>query len=167
MTPYENSNRIPVTLIDALLVRSVPAPAEDPAGTDGQLQRLVETVAYCMQARQLPGLRATAAEFLHTGLPQQARYFRRRRLAVLDLPTPDLPWGTGEPAAHRGTRRRTLPFRTGRPLPTAQRVPPARAPRLHPRALLRIGRAGRRRLGRLAKLGTRLRPEHRHATGAE
>ena len=162
LTPYENSNRIPVTLIDALLVRSVPAPAEDPAGTDGQLQRLVETVAYCMQSKQLPALRATAAEFLRTGLPEHARYFRRRRLSVLDLPLPDPAWGAGEAAD--GEAPEGEPANSAPTAPTAQRPSPARAPRLHPRELLRIGRAGRRRLGRLGK---RLRPENRHATGAE
>ncbi|GAA3685666.1 alpha-2,8-polysialyltransferase family protein [Arthrobacter ginkgonis] len=175
LTPYENSNRIPVTLIDALLVRSVPAPAEDPAGTGGQLQRLVETVAYCMQSKQLPELRATAEEFLRTGLPQQARYFRRRRLAALDLPipelaVPDLAWEAGEPddaEASDGAPSGATPSGTT-PAGTKPAGPsPSRAPRLYPRALLRIGRAGRRRLGRLAKLGTRLRPEHHHAPGAE
>jgi hypothetical protein len=136
-------------------------------------------VAYCMQAKQLPGLRATAQEFLRTGLPQQARYFRRRRLAALDLPipelaVPDLAWEAGEPEdaeASGGALSGAAPSGTRPPDPS-----PARAPRLYPRALLRIGRAGQRRLAKLRKLGpmsrlgplgTRLRPEHHHAPGAE
>ncbi|GER23006.1 hypothetical protein NCCP1664_15020 [Zafaria cholistanensis] len=171
LTPYENSNRIPVTLIDALLVRSMPTPAEDPDGTGGQLQRLVEAVAYCMQSRQLPGLRSATTEFLRAGLPQQARYFRRRRLSVLDLPLPDLPVSdqsreadepdgapTGDTALSASAQSHPTP---SNPAPSN---PAPASHRLHPRALLRMGRAGRRRLGRLA---TRLRPEHRHANGTE
>lgn len=86
LAPYENSNRIPVTLIDALLVRGLPAPAEDPRGHDGTLQRLVNAVSYCMQSDRLPDARDDAQSFLAAGHPAHARYFKRRRLTRLGLP---------------------------------------------------------------------------------
>lgn len=107
LTPYQNSNRIPVTIIDALLERGYAAPAEAPAeasaaaseasgaaqapdaapGRPAPLQQLVEAVSYCMQPQTLELARPAAEAFLagarHTG---ELRYFKRRRLTKLELP---------------------------------------------------------------------------------
>ncbi|WP_336205146.1 polysialyltransferase family glycosyltransferase [Nonomuraea sp. LPB2021202275-12-8] len=77
LTPYENSNRIPVTIVDALLPRlSADGPVDRPSEPD--IQALVSTVGYCMQADAYPGLRPDAIDF-------DPRYFKRKRLEALDL----------------------------------------------------------------------------------
>ncbi|EMY33767.1 hypothetical protein D477_013190 [Arthrobacter crystallopoietes BAB-32] len=85
LTPYQNSNRIPVTVIDALLERGYAAPAD--AGPAAPLQQLVEAVSYCMQPDTLALARPAARAFLagaqDTG---DMRYFKRRRLTKLELP---------------------------------------------------------------------------------
>ncbi|HXD29143.1 MAG TPA: polysialyltransferase family glycosyltransferase [Arthrobacter sp.] len=98
LAPYENSNRIPLTLIDALFVRGTPPPGTEPstaeqAGTGtgpgtapGNLQQLVEAVAYCMQAHRQPHLQASATVYLAAQHSSAARYFKRRRLMKLGLP---------------------------------------------------------------------------------
>ncbi|MEU6545452.1 polysialyltransferase family glycosyltransferase [Streptomyces sp. NPDC046859] len=90
LAPYENSNRVPVTIVDALL----PA-LEDRAAVDGQhpgldveaLGALVRAVGFAMQPKILPGLRAETERFLthHPG-SGMLRYFKRRRLTSLGLP---------------------------------------------------------------------------------
>lgn len=90
LTPYENSNRIPVTVVDALL----PGP-DDAAAVAGRrgaldtdaLQDLVRAVGFAMQPRILPGLRAEAERYLAARLDGRTRpYFKRRRLTSLGLP---------------------------------------------------------------------------------
>ncbi|MGN9839873.1 polysialyltransferase family glycosyltransferase [Nonomuraea sp. H19] len=77
LSPYENSNRIPVTIVDALLPRLSPdGRIEQPPGVD--LPALVRAVGYCMQAETYPDLRPAALEF-------DARYFKRKRLETLGL----------------------------------------------------------------------------------
>ncbi|MDQ1016803.1 alpha-2,8-polysialyltransferase family protein [Streptomyces afghaniensis] len=86
LTPYQNSNRIPTTLADALL------PALD-GGEDGDLLRaellsdLVTAVGFTMQPQIYPDLRPRAEAFLsrHLG-PRTRRYFKKRRLTALGLP---------------------------------------------------------------------------------
>ncbi|MGV9534646.1 polysialyltransferase family glycosyltransferase [Streptosporangium sandarakinum] len=82
LSPYENSNRIPVTITDALLPRlaadgsvSEPPPADLPA--------LVRAVGYCMRAGAHPGLREAASAHLDAHGPD--RYFKRQRLSALEL----------------------------------------------------------------------------------
>lgn len=90
LTPYENSNRVPVTIVDALL----PEPADRDAVTEGRrgldteaLAALVRAVGYAMQPKILPELRPAAEEFLRTGLDARTRrYFKKRRLTSLGLP---------------------------------------------------------------------------------
>ncbi|WP_416520444.1 polysialyltransferase family glycosyltransferase [Streptomyces achromogenes] len=89
ITPYENSNRIPLTLIDAAL----PDAERDTVGTPlpldtlgGELGPLVRTVGYCMQSRKHPGLREEAAAWLAAHLADHQRYFKKRRLTSLRLP---------------------------------------------------------------------------------
>jgi len=93
LAPYQNSNRVPVTLVDAVLphlddpasVGSWRAPGA--ADADGQLTGLVRAVGFCMQPEIHPGLRADAERYLtrHYG-PATRRYFKRRRLTSLALP---------------------------------------------------------------------------------
>ncbi|MEU0248791.1 alpha-2,8-polysialyltransferase family protein [Streptomyces sp. NPDC006235] len=86
LTPYQNSNRIPTTLADALL------PDLD-GGEDGDLLRaellsdLVTAVGFTMQPQIYPDLRPRAEAFLsrHLG-PRTRRYFKKRRLTSLGLP---------------------------------------------------------------------------------
>ncbi|MBD3933390.1 hypothetical protein IF129_17760 [Streptomyces chumphonensis] len=97
LTPYQNSNRVPLTLVDALLpdleAGTAPDAAPDAAapcpvaGPVADVEALVRTVGYCMQPRQYPGLRAGAEAWLaeHFG-PGTLRYFKRRRLTSLELP---------------------------------------------------------------------------------
>ncbi|MEU6176762.1 alpha-2,8-polysialyltransferase family protein [Streptomyces coeruleorubidus] len=86
LTPYQNSNRIPTTLADALL------PDLD-GGKDGDLlsaellSDLVTAVGFTMQPQIYPDLRPQAEQFLarHLG-PRTRRYFKKRRLTSLGLP---------------------------------------------------------------------------------
>ncbi|MFC9890665.1 polysialyltransferase family glycosyltransferase [Streptomyces pilosus] len=89
LTPYENSNRVPVTLVDALL----PEPADaggagERPGTDTEsLAALVRAVGFVMQPRILPELRPAAEEYLRSRLDARTwRYFKKRRLTSLGLP---------------------------------------------------------------------------------
>ncbi|MFJ5776828.1 alpha-2,8-polysialyltransferase family protein [Streptomyces sp. NPDC093094] len=85
LTPYQNSNRVPVTLVDALL------PDLETEGGDvlaqERLTGLVETVGFTMQPQIVSALRPAAERFLsqHFG-PRTQRYFKRRRLTALGLP---------------------------------------------------------------------------------
>ncbi|MFE2942873.1 polysialyltransferase family glycosyltransferase [Streptomyces sp. NPDC059255] len=84
LTPYQNSNRVPVTIVDALL------PPLDDDGThrpDPQVGELVATVGYAMQHQIYPELRPAAEGYLSRHLDQHTwRYFKRRRLTALALP---------------------------------------------------------------------------------
>ncbi|MFF9057538.1 polysialyltransferase family glycosyltransferase [Streptomyces sp. NPDC014882] len=86
LAPYQNSNRVPVVLADALL-----PDLEDGEGEtrvpEESLTDLVRAVGYVMQSRIHPGLRPVAEEYLRTRLgPRTKRYFKRRRLTALGLP---------------------------------------------------------------------------------
>ncbi|MET9758336.1 alpha-2,8-polysialyltransferase family protein [Streptomyces sp. NPDC006372] len=86
LTPYQNSNRIPTTLADALL-------PDLERGGDGDvlpaelLSDLVTAVGFTMQPQIYPDLRPRAERFLarHLG-PRTRRYFKKRRLTALGLP---------------------------------------------------------------------------------
>ncbi|WP_136041347.1 MULTISPECIES: polysialyltransferase family glycosyltransferase [unclassified Microbacterium] len=81
LTPFENSNRIPVTLVDALTRDD--SPYDDP----DRLQLLVDAVGYAMQPENAAHLRARAEELLRGLDPvERDRYFAPRRLAELRLP---------------------------------------------------------------------------------
>ncbi|MCF3961187.1 alpha-2,8-polysialyltransferase family protein [Streptomyces fuscigenes] len=90
LVPYENSNRVPVTICHELLPEvgdhaAVEAQRLDPAAAG--LQGLLTAVGFAMQPKVNPDLRDPAVEYL--GAHQNAhtlRYFKRRRLTVLDLP---------------------------------------------------------------------------------
>ncbi|MFC7405042.1 polysialyltransferase family glycosyltransferase [Georgenia alba] len=81
LTPFQNSNRVPATVIDAVH-------REDGRYGDVQrLQELVDTVAYCMQPKSLADRREAAVRVL-AELPAQERdrYFLPNRLTALDMP---------------------------------------------------------------------------------
>ncbi|MGX1883348.1 alpha-2,8-polysialyltransferase family protein [Streptomyces sp. NPDC055287] len=84
LSPYQNSNRVPVTIVDAL----VPDLAEDtaqPAPAD--LAGLLQTVGFAMQPQIRADLRPAAERFLAQHLKGSTwRYFKRRRLTTLALP---------------------------------------------------------------------------------
>jgi hypothetical protein len=93
IAPYENGDRIPLTLVDAALPdleRDAAVVGRPPAlGQDvvaGRLAPLVRTVGYCMQARLHPVLRPEAEDWLRRHLPRHPQYFKRRRLTSLRLP---------------------------------------------------------------------------------
>ncbi|KRV49724.1 hypothetical protein AQ490_18640 [Wenjunlia vitaminophila] len=121
LTPYQNSNRVPVTIVDFLAPELSgppattgpraalgggrrPAPAEVAA-----LSELVRTVGYCMQSEHHPALRDGAAAWLRANLDDHTRrYFKRRRLTALALPGGGIPPGPrslrGNPVARRVAR---------------------------------------------------------------
>ncbi|MGW2489623.1 alpha-2,8-polysialyltransferase family protein [Streptomyces sp. NPDC001606] len=90
LTPYENSNRVPVTIVDALLPELTDGAAvtEQRRGmTVEALSGLVRAVGFAMQPKILPGLRPEAEGWLARNLDAHtARYFKRRRLSALALP---------------------------------------------------------------------------------
>lgn len=102
LAPYQNSNRVPVTIIDAL------GRVGSRYSTVEELQRLVESVSYAMQPKMVPMLRPVAEGFL-AAVPdsERRRYVKRKRLTSLGLPG-------GRPI---GAARRTL-----RRLPRVRRV---------------------------------------------
>ncbi|WP_069885750.1 polysialyltransferase family glycosyltransferase [Streptomyces luteocolor] len=90
LAPYQNSNRVPVTIVDALLPeltdRAATTAQEAGMGV-GELTNLLKAVGFAMQPQIHPGLRADAERYLSRGLgPRTARYFKRRRLTALALP---------------------------------------------------------------------------------
>ncbi|MEU9700823.1 alpha-2,8-polysialyltransferase family protein [Streptomyces sp. NPDC047981] len=89
LTPYQNSNRVPATLVDAL-VEDLEADAErtpPPAPDAEALAGLVAAVGFAMQPKIRPDLRDAAVAHLSGPLAERTRhYFTRRRLTVLGLP---------------------------------------------------------------------------------
>ncbi|KNB51616.1 polysialyltransferase family glycosyltransferase [Streptomyces caatingaensis] len=81
LTPYQNSNRVPVTLVDALLppLEGTGAPVRA-----AEAAELLAAVGYAMQPRINPDLRAAAER--HLSRRPDPRYFKRRRLTALGLP---------------------------------------------------------------------------------
>ncbi|MFJ8669515.1 polysialyltransferase family glycosyltransferase [Streptomyces sp. NPDC093600] len=94
LTPYENSNRVPLTVVDHLVpdLETGAAPAV-PGPTPETLAPLVRAVGYCMQPKLHPGLREETAALLadHRGEESTARYFDRERLGLLGLPGGEVP----------------------------------------------------------------------------
>ncbi|MEU7055341.1 alpha-2,8-polysialyltransferase family protein [Streptomyces sp. NPDC046197] len=90
LTPYENSNRVPVTIVDALLpeLSEQTAVGEQRQGMAVEaLTELVRTVSFAMQPKIYPDLRRAAEQYLARQLnPHTRRYFKRRRLTSLALP---------------------------------------------------------------------------------
>ncbi|UUN28771.1 alpha-2,8-polysialyltransferase family protein [Streptomyces sp. FIT100] len=102
LTPYHNSNRVPLTIVDALLpdleeggsgaagapgAPGTAVAAGAPVTADEELSGLVQTVGFAMQPQIRPDLREAAVSYLTAHLSARTwRYFKRRRLTVLGLP---------------------------------------------------------------------------------
>ncbi|ELS55945.1 alpha-2,8-polysialyltransferase family protein [Streptomyces viridochromogenes] len=89
ITPYENSNRIPLTIIDAALPDAEDAELGAPLALEGmaeELAPLVRSVGYCMQSRKHHALRDEVTAWLAANLAEHQGYFKRRRLTSLRLP---------------------------------------------------------------------------------
>lgn len=92
LAPYQNSNRVPVTLADALLPdladqRAVSGWSMPSRERVGQLAELLKAVGFAMQPKIYPELREAAESYLAQHLDAHTwRYFKRRRLTSLALP---------------------------------------------------------------------------------
>jgi hypothetical protein len=93
LSPYQNSNRVPVTIVHATLpdladtaaVRDWKPPTPQYVAAD--LTPLLHAVGFCMQAQAYPHLRDEATDWLTNRLTAQTwPYFKRRRLTSLGLP---------------------------------------------------------------------------------
>ncbi|MCX5229229.1 polysialyltransferase family glycosyltransferase [Streptomyces sp. NBC_00233] len=104
LTPFENSNRIPLTVVDHLVadLEQDVEPAVPGAAPDS-LTPLVRAVGYCMRHKSHPGMREEAARFLaeHHADPGIAHHFDGERLTRLGLPG-----GTETPARGGGMQSR-------------------------------------------------------------
>ncbi|MEU9736243.1 alpha-2,8-polysialyltransferase family protein [Streptomyces sp. NPDC048002] len=86
LTPYQNSNRLPAVLADAVLPDLESRPGEEPVPTE-TLGALVAAIGFTMQPQIYPGLRAEAERYLSAHFaPRTQRYFKRKRLTALGLP---------------------------------------------------------------------------------
>ncbi|MEV5506485.1 polysialyltransferase family glycosyltransferase [Streptomyces orinoci] len=124
LTPYQNSNRVPVTLVDALLP-DLADPAPPPATSSEELNSLFQAVGYAMQPQLHPGLRPAAERYLAGHLDARTRrYFKRRRLTALGLPgalPSQLAFLPRNPAVRRMARRaRALRRRLTRKAPVTR-----------------------------------------------
>ncbi|MGW2558962.1 polysialyltransferase family glycosyltransferase [Streptomyces sp. NPDC001514] len=89
LTPYENSNRMPLVIVDHVVpdLELGVAPAVPGAAPD-TLEPLVRAVGYCMQPNLHRGLRGEVVGLLDEGRGDEntGRYFPRARLTDLELP---------------------------------------------------------------------------------
>lgn len=111
LTPFQNSNRVPVTIVDALV---------EPLDDDGsfrpepELSGLVTAVGYAMQPEIVPTLRPAAERHLAAHHDERTlSYFKRRRLTALGLPggLPGQLAGIPRNATARGLVRRARRLR--------------------------------------------------------
>ncbi|MFF3461253.1 polysialyltransferase family glycosyltransferase [Streptomyces sp. NPDC002619] len=90
LSPFENSNRVPITVVDALLpeLSDRAAVTEQRRGMDvDALGPLVRAVGFAMQPKILPQLREETEAYLTKNLNEKTlRYFKRKRLTSLALP---------------------------------------------------------------------------------
>ncbi|GGZ11294.1 polysialyltransferase family glycosyltransferase [Streptomyces nitrosporeus] len=117
MRPYENSNRIPVTITHALLsdLESPGGYAEDRIMDLGhvrsELSPYVATVGFCMQPKRYAFLRGVAEDYVAGAVPQWdsrpelGMHFNPRVREKLSLPGPPLPAAKKE----RGGKRKPEP----------------------------------------------------------
>ncbi|MFG2786894.1 alpha-2,8-polysialyltransferase family protein [Streptomyces sp. NPDC048419] len=86
LTPYQNSNRVPAVLADALIPDLQGSKSEATVAAD-TLDGLMAALSYTMQSQIHPGLRTAAERYLSRHLkPRTKRYFKRKRLTSLGLP---------------------------------------------------------------------------------
>ncbi|MFD7838033.1 polysialyltransferase family glycosyltransferase [Streptomyces sp. NPDC059761] len=115
LTPYQNSNRIPLTIVDATLpaladaeaVAGWTAPGAEENGD--RLTGLLTAVGFTMQPQILASRRTEAERHLAAHLDDRTwRYFKRRRLTTLGLPggiPAQLSFLPHSPAVRRVVRR--------------------------------------------------------------
>ncbi|MFF7755601.1 polysialyltransferase family glycosyltransferase [Streptomyces sp. NPDC007971] len=122
LTPYQNSNRIPVTIVDALLPELDDASAVDSWSLTRSMEEheeladLIAAVGFVMQPDLHPRLRATAERYLATHVDDPVRrYFHPRRLYRLGLPG-------GVPHRHRLVPRTRLVRRVARGVRSVKRA---------------------------------------------
>lgn len=119
LTPYENAERIPATLADALLpgIGDAEAVAAQAPRSGAELDGLLAAVGFAMRPKVRPDLRPAAERYLSTHLDDRTwRYFKRRRLASLALPgvvPARLAFLRSSPALRR-VARRAKALRNGR-----------------------------------------------------
>jgi hypothetical protein len=82
LSPYQNSNRIPATIVDAI-VPHLAADGSLAAPRAADISLLVEAVSFCMQPVTLPELRPAAQHWI--AAHGTGRYFRLRRLRAVGL----------------------------------------------------------------------------------
>jgi hypothetical protein len=89
LAPYQNSNRVPLTIVD-FLVPDLDAGADAHMAAVDDLVPLVRTVGFCMQPKMYRDLREDAEDWLQANIGDRTQhYFRRRRLTSLGLPGGD------------------------------------------------------------------------------
>lgn len=90
LTPYENSNRVPVTVVDALVPALTDRKAvqeQRPGMSVEALGELIRAVGFAMQPKIYPHLRTQTERYLAGHLKDRSmRYFKRKRLTSLGLP---------------------------------------------------------------------------------
>ncbi|MFF5781923.1 polysialyltransferase family glycosyltransferase [Streptomyces virginiae] len=115
LTPYPNSNRVPLALVDALLPDLADAEAvrtwtpPTPEQVRAEPAALLTAVGFTMQPQILAAHRPAAEAYLAKRLtPRTWRYFTRRRLTTLGLPggiPAQLSFLPRSPAVRRAVRR--------------------------------------------------------------
>jgi hypothetical protein len=86
LTPYQNSNRIPAVLADAVLPDLENRKGEETVPTR-TLGALIAAIGFTMQPQIYPTLRPAAERYLAEHFtPRTQRYFKRKRLTSLGLP---------------------------------------------------------------------------------
>ncbi|MFI9771474.1 alpha-2,8-polysialyltransferase family protein [Streptomyces sp. NPDC052415] len=86
LTPYQNSNRIPAVLADAVLPDLENRTGEETVPAQS-LGALVTAIGFTMQPQIYPTLRPAAERYLAEHYTQRTqRYFKRKRLTSLGLP---------------------------------------------------------------------------------
>ncbi|MFE7747632.1 polysialyltransferase family glycosyltransferase [Streptomyces sp. NPDC057428] len=89
LSPFENSNRVPVTLVDAVVpdLGDLGTATRPVAVAPAELNELIAAVGFTMQPKIYPQLRPAAERYLSAHLTATTwRYFKRRRLTSLGLP---------------------------------------------------------------------------------
>ncbi|MFG2973392.1 polysialyltransferase family glycosyltransferase [Streptomyces sp. NPDC048331] len=115
LTPYPNSNRVPLALVDALLPDLADAEAvrtwtpPTPEQVRAEPAALLTAIGFTMQPQILAARRPAAEAYLAKRLtPRTWRYFTRRRLTTLGLPgglPAQLSFLPRSPAVRRVVRR--------------------------------------------------------------
>ncbi|GHC69852.1 hypothetical protein GCM10007079_00770 [Nocardiopsis terrae] len=93
LKPYENNNRIPLTIADTTMPRlmddgRIIPPSIGPERYQEELAPLVRAIAYCMQAAIYPHLRESAEAYIRNYEGDPLRHFKRKRIQALGMSAP-------------------------------------------------------------------------------